>query len=60
VVSKEEVAAGRKGGGGAWGSTSRNAGLWEGQPRKMVEYERWQKKQARPAVVGLWVGIWRC
>jgi hypothetical protein len=27
VASKEEVAAGRKGGGGAWGSTSRNAGL---------------------------------
>ena len=27
VVSKEEVAAGRKGSGGAWGSTSRNAGL---------------------------------
>jgi hypothetical protein len=26
-VSKEEVAAGRKGAGGAWGSTSRNAGL---------------------------------
>jgi hypothetical protein len=27
LVSKEEVALGRKGGGGAWGSTSRNAGL---------------------------------
>jgi hypothetical protein len=27
VVSKEEVAVGRKGSGGAWGSTSRNAGL---------------------------------
>jgi hypothetical protein len=27
VVSKEEVAPGRKGSGGAWGSTSRNAGL---------------------------------
>jgi hypothetical protein len=38
VVSKEEVAVGRKGSGGAWGSTSRNAGL-----AKMVEYEHWQK-----------------
>jgi hypothetical protein len=27
VVSKEEVAVGKKGSGGAWGSTSRNAGL---------------------------------
>jgi hypothetical protein len=27
VVSKEEGAVGRKGSGGAWGSTSRNAGL---------------------------------
>jgi hypothetical protein len=27
VVSKEEVEVGRKGSGGAWGSTSRNAGL---------------------------------
>ncbi len=27
MVSKEEVAVGRKGSGGAWGSTSRNAGL---------------------------------
>jgi hypothetical protein len=27
VVSKEEVAVGRKGSGGEWGSTSRNAGL---------------------------------
>jgi hypothetical protein len=27
VVSKEEVAAGRKGSGGAWGSISRNVGL---------------------------------
>ena len=41
VVSKEEVAVGRKGSGGAWGSTSRNAG----QPRKMVEYEHRRKKQ---------------
>jgi hypothetical protein len=43
VVSKEEVAVGRKGSGGAWGSTSRNAGLAGRQPRKMVEYEHWQK-----------------
>ena len=27
MVSNEEVAVGRKGSGGAWGSTSRNAGL---------------------------------
>jgi hypothetical protein len=27
VVSNEEVAVGRKGSGGAWGSTSRNAEL---------------------------------
>jgi hypothetical protein len=38
VVSKEGVAVGRKGSGGAWGSTSRNAGL-AGPARKMVEYE---------------------
>ena len=30
MVSKEEVAVGRKGSGGAWGSTSRNAGLAAG------------------------------
>jgi hypothetical protein len=43
VVSKEEVAVGRKGSGGAWGSTSRNAGLAGPQPRKMFEYEHWRK-----------------
>jgi hypothetical protein len=43
VVSKEEVAVGRKGSGGAWGSTSRNAG----QLRKMVEYEHWQKNKPK-------------
>jgi hypothetical protein len=32
VVSKEEVAVRRKGSGGAWGSTSRNAGLAEPAP----------------------------
>jgi hypothetical protein len=32
VVSKERVAVGRKGSGGAWGSTSRNAGGWLAGP----------------------------
>jgi hypothetical protein len=32
-VSKEGVAVGRKGSGGAWGSTSRNAGLAEPAPQ---------------------------
>jgi hypothetical protein len=40
VASKEGVASvGRKGSRGAWGLTSRNAGL----ARKMVEYEHWHK-----------------
>ena len=51
MVSKEEVAVGRKGSGGAWGSTSWNAGL-EGQPRKMVEYENWQKIKPGPRSSG--------
>jgi hypothetical protein len=38
------------------GSTSRNAC----QPRKMVEYEHWKKKQAKQSVVGLSVAIWWC
>jgi hypothetical protein len=55
VVSKEEVAAGRKGSGGAWGSTSRNAGLagpapQNGQIRTLAE------KKAKLSVVGLYVG----
>jgi hypothetical protein len=54
VVSKEEVAVGRKGSGGAWGSTSRNVGLARPAPR-VVEYEHWQKNQAKMSVVGLWV-----
>ena len=44
MVSKEGVAVGRKGSGGAWGSTSRNAGL-AGPARKMVEYEHRRKKK---------------
>jgi hypothetical protein len=42
VVSKEEEAVGRKGSGGAWGSTSRNAGLTGPQNG---QYEHWQKKK---------------
>jgi hypothetical protein len=57
VVSKEEVALGRKGGGGAWGSTSRNAGL---ALRKMVEYEHWQKNTAKLPIAGLSVASWWC
>jgi hypothetical protein len=45
VVSKAEVAAGKK--RERWGSHGgrRTAGMrgWQGQPRKMVEYEHWQK-----------------
>jgi hypothetical protein len=61
MVSKEEVAVGRKGSGGAWGSTSRNAGLAQGQPRKVVEYIRTlAKNQAKHSIAGLWVAIWWC
>jgi hypothetical protein len=52
VVSKEEVAAGRKGSGGTWESTSRNVGLAGPAPQN----GRWSntgKKQAGPPVVGL-------
>jgi hypothetical protein len=45
VVSKEEVAVRRKGGGGTWGSGGRPATM--GQPRQMVEYEHWQKNKQR-------------
>jgi hypothetical protein len=31
---------------------------WQGQPRKMVEYEHWQKSQAKISIVGLWVAIY--
>ena len=52
VVSKEGVAVGRKGSGGAWGSTSRNAGLagpapQNGRIRTLAE------KKAKLSVVGL-------
>jgi hypothetical protein len=52
VVSKEEVAVGRKGSGGAWGSTSRNAGLagpapQNGRIRTLAE------KKAKLSIVGL-------
>jgi hypothetical protein len=52
VVSKEEVAAGRKGSGGAWGSTSRNAGL-AGPAPQTVEYEHWRKTKAKLSIAGL-------
>jgi hypothetical protein len=56
VVSKEEVAVGRKGSSGAWGSTSRNAGLGgpapqNGRIRTLV------KNQAKMSIAGLWVEI---
>jgi hypothetical protein len=61
VSSKEEVAVGRKGSGGAWGSTSRNARGWQCQPRKMVEYEQWHKIKRKGRSLGcLWVAIWWC
>jgi hypothetical protein len=32
---------------------------WQGQPRKMVEYEHWRKKkQAKMSIVGLSGAIW--
>jgi hypothetical protein len=52
VVSKDEVAVDRKGSGGAWGSTSRNAGGWQGQPCKMVEYEHWRKIKRKGRSLG--------
>jgi hypothetical protein len=33
---------------------------WQCQPRKMVEYEHWQKNQAKMSIVGLSVAIWWC
>jgi hypothetical protein len=32
---------------------------WQGQPRKMVEYEHWHKikNQAKMSIAGLWVAI---
>jgi hypothetical protein len=59
VVSKEEVAAGRKESGGALGSTSRNAGLagpapQNGRIRTLAE------KKAKLSVVELQVASWWC
>jgi hypothetical protein len=58
VVSKEEVAVGRKGSGGAWGSTSWNAGLGgpapqSGRIRALVK----AKNQTKMSIAGLWVEI---
>jgi hypothetical protein len=52
VVSNAEVDVGRKGSGGAWGSTSRNAGLagpapQNGRIRTLAE------KKAKLSVVGM-------
>jgi hypothetical protein len=55
VVSKEEVAAGRKGSDGAWGSTSRNAGLagpQNGRIRTLAE-----KKKNKPNIRLLGCGL---
>jgi hypothetical protein len=57
VVSNEEVAVGRKGSGGAWGMGhgSRPAGRmrgWQGQPRKMAEYEHWRKIKRKGRSLG--------
>jgi hypothetical protein len=30
---------------------------WQGQPRKLVEYEHWRKKKAKHSIVGLSVAI---
>jgi hypothetical protein len=55
VVSKEEVAAGIE--KGAAGHGGRPAGMrgWQGQPRKMVEYEHWHeiKRKCRSLGCGL-------
>jgi hypothetical protein len=59
VVSKEEVAVGRKGSSGAWGSTSRNAGLGGTAPQN-GRIRTLAKKQVRPSIAGLWVEIWWC
>jgi hypothetical protein len=54
-VSKEEVAVGRKGSGGAWGSTSRNAGLTGPVPQNGRIRTLAKKKQAKMSIVELWV-----
>jgi hypothetical protein len=60
VVSKEEVAVGRKGSGGAWGSTSRNAGLAAGPAPQNGRIRTLAKKKAKYLIAGLWVAIWWC
>jgi hypothetical protein len=52
VVSKAEVAVGRKGSGGAWGSTSRNAGLAGPAPLN-GRIRTLAKKKAKLSIVGL-------
>jgi hypothetical protein len=61
VVSKEEVAAGRKGSGGsgAWGSTSWNAGLAGPAPQN-GRIRTLAKTKAKHSIVGLSVAIWWC
>ena len=58
MVSNEEVAVGIE--KGAVGHGGRPAGMrgWQGQPRKMVEYEHWRKKKrsCRSSGCGLQVG----
>ena len=59
VVSNEEVAVGRKGSGGAWGSTSRNAGLAGPAPQN-GRIRTLAKNQAKHSIFGMWVAIWWC
>jgi hypothetical protein len=59
VVSKEEVAVGRKGSAGAWGSTSRNAWLVGTAPQN-GRIRTLAKKRAKPSIAGLSVAIWWC
>ena len=53
VVSNEEVAVGRKGSGGAWGSTSRNAGLAGPQNGRI----RTLAKKIKPNIRSLGCGL---
>jgi hypothetical protein len=52
VVCNEEVAVGRKGRGGAWGSTSRNAGLAGSAPQN-GRIRTLAKRKAKLSIVGL-------
>jgi hypothetical protein len=56
VVSKEEVAVGRKGSGGAWGSTSRNAGLAGPQNGRIRTLAKKNKPNIRSLGYGLQFG----